>query len=588
MRRILTLALALALAVAVRAEFVRPDVAAKYAQGVLGSRTLPVPERSATQRVAGRDVQEPQYYIFNNPDGGWVIIAADDRVNPIIGYSDEGSFTTDGMPDNIRWWMDGVASTIDAMRDLDQAETLAPRPEWKIARRGSSQDEKVELQTARWDQDTPYNLLCLVATGENVRSVTGCVATAMAIIMRYNRWPEHGKGVIGGYTTETYKTYVVPYSIEDHIYNYDDMPMSNGAKVSWTPEEKNQVAQLMHDCGVSVHMDYTYSKGSAASGIDMLGAMQDYFSYSKSSAFVQRASYRLDEWFQLIKKEIDCGRVVYYGGMTENDGGHAFVCDGYDTQGSMLKINWGWGGSCNGFYTLDLIVTEANFTFNREQEAIIGLAPENVDVEHGKAYTLVFNTNEGLFGIQPDGLVDMTNGSEFRFKVGWMQNNSPQAVLAQFRVRLEDKEGKQRQEGWMLNVNIPGSDGYMYSDYTSNTTLLVTPEPTDHFRLYMKGSSGKWEPVRGNYDLLPDVEGIVCGVLHDPVILVPDGCSAGQEIELSLTLGFTHVKSVRWSVNGTELTGNTVQLVKGRNDIRATLKYLDGTTGSVFRTLIIE
>ena len=191
MRRILTLAFALALTLGVRAELVRPDVAARYAQGVLGMKQTP----AVQNRAPSRDAQNaPQYYIFNNPDGGWVIIAADDRVNPVIGYSNEGSFLTAEMPDNLKWWMDGVAATIDAVRE--KGDKVAARPEWRSPKYGAPDAQKVELITARWDQREPFNNLCPIVTGENVRSLTGCVATSMAIIMRYNRWPAKGKGVI--------------------------------------------------------------------------------------------------------------------------------------------------------------------------------------------------------------------------------------------------------------------------------------------------------------------------------------------------------------------------------------------------------
>ena len=581
MRRILTLAFALALTLGVRAELVRPDVAARYAQGVLGMKQTP----AVQNRAPSRDAQNaPQYYIFNNPDGGWVIIAADDRVNPVIGYSNEGSFLTAEMPDNLKWWMDGVAATIDAVRE--KGDKVAARPEWRSPKYGAPDAQKVELITARWDQREPFNNLCPIVTGENVRSLTGCVATSMAIIMRYNRWPAKGKGVIGGYTTETANTYIPAYSIDEHEYIWDYMPMNNSIGADWSAEQKNQVAQLMHDCGVSVQMDYSSESSGTSSG-NMLKAMQENMSYSESSALVSRSSYNLDEWYSLIKSEIDAGRVVYYAGEGEA-GGHAFVCEGYDTDGSKLKINWGWGGAYNGFYTLDLAIPAAGYGFEKNQEAIIGLAPDTTNVVLDNVVSLVCLENDGFYGISPSDWVDITNGSDIRFDVGWLCNNSTKDINAEFRIRLEDKDGNIRQEGWSLRMNIPASNGYMYSDETVSGRLSVTPDLTDRFRLYMKDSGGNWVPMRGNHDILPDLDGIMCGVTHDPVIMVPDGCSAGQEAELSLTLGFTPVTSVKWSVNGVELIGNRVVLSEGINEIRAEVQYLDSSTGYICRTLTVE
>ena len=583
MRRVLTFALALLLALGVRAEFVRPDVAARYAQSVLGMKDAPAQQGSA-QRAASRDAQSaPQYYIFNNPDGGWVIIAADDRVNPIIGYSNEGTFSQENMPRNLEQWMEAVAATIDEVRQ--NGDGVASRPEWAATHRSDPDAQKVEIKTALWDQSAPFNNLCPIVTGENIRSVTGCVATAMAIIMRHNRWPAHGKGQIGGYTTETAKTYIAPYTIDEHEYIWDYMPMNNSVGAGWSAEQKFQVAQLIHDCGVAVQMDYT-SEASAAQSSDMIKALQKNMSYSQSSALISRSSYNLDEWYAILKREIDAGRVVYYSGEGAS-GGHAFVCDGYDTDGSKLHINWGWSGTCNGFYTLDLTIPEYGIQYSSFQEAVIGIAPDTQEVELDNVASLIFYDHEGHYGIAPLTPADMISGSKIRFMVGWFSNYSTTEKTIDFRVRLEDKEGNIRQDGWSLSMNVPGLDGYMYCENTDERLLMVNPNLTDRFRLYVK-DDGKWVPVHGNHDLLPDVDGIMCGVTQDPLIIVPDECAAGQEIELSLTMGFQPVTSVLWSLNGEILNGNKAVLVPGGNVIRAEVEYLDATTGYICRTLTVE
>ena len=588
MKRIVTLALALVLAIVVRAELVRPDVAARYAQGILGMSEAPKPESSGAMRAPGRDGQsDPDYYIFNNPDGGWVIIAADDRVNPVIGYSLAGTFPVKDIPDNLRWWMDGVSQMIDAARESGVQASDAVRSAWRSSRRAPG-NSKVELETALWSQGAPYNDQCPIVTGENVRSVTGCIATAMAIIMRYNKWPSHGNGVIGGYTTNTAKTYIPAYSIDSHVYEWEDLPLTNASSnaAGWTSAQKNMIAQIMHDCGVATNMDYTSTSSGTSSGF-MLTAIQENMSYSESSVLISRSSYRLDEWYRLIKNEIDNGRVVYYGG-DGDAGGHAFVCDGYDTDGSKLRINWGWGGAYNGFYTLDLYDAELDLDFPHNQEAIIGLAPQSVPVELDSIISLACVAYDGFYGIEPLEPTDMIRGTAIDFRLGWFVNNYNHSLDAEFKIVLEDKDGKLRQEGWRSTIKFPAPDGYMYSEKTEKTVLAVSPEISDRFRLYIKNSNGEWEPMHGTYDILPDVDGIICGVIKDPVILVPDGCTAGQEIDLSLSLGFTHVKSVKWSVNGTPLEDGHVTLVQGTNAIRADVEYLDDSVGSIYRTLQLE
>lgn len=587
MKKIVTLALALSLAVAVKAEFVRSDVAARYAQSILGMSELPTPQNTGSLRVNSRDGSNvPDYYIFNNPDGGWAIIAADDRVNPVVGYSTEGSFPTNAIPDNVRWWMDGVSQTIDAAREQGVQASDAVNRAWRSPRR-APESGKVELETASWGQAEPYNDMCPIVTGENVRALTGCVATAMAIIMRYNEWPEHGNGVIGGYTTMG-QTYITPYSIASHAYDWENLPLTNASSrfALWSSAQKTMIAQIMHDCGVSAKMNYS-AESSGTSSWNMLNAMQENFSYSKSSELISRSSYNLDEWFRIIKNEIDNGRVVYYG--ADGDaGGHAFVCDGYDTDGSKLRLNWGWGGAFNGFFTLDLYVEDLEVSFPDYQEAIIGLAPDTVQIQLDSIKSLTCYSHKNFYGIEPVEPVDMVKGTAVDFMLGWFMNNSNEDFNAEFKIILEDKDGNLRQEGWYATIEFPAANGYIYSDVTEKTVLAVTPEISDHFRLYIKNGKGEWEPMYGNYDILPDVDGITCGVIRDPLILISGECAVGQEVDLSLSDGFTHIKSVKWSVNGTSLDKGKVKLVQGTNAIKADVEYLDNSTGSIYKTLQLE
>lgn len=597
MRKILfTITAFLVLTQSAVAEFIRPDAAARYAQGVLGMKEQPVPENAASMFAQGRGGQAsaPEYYIFNNPDGGWVIIAADDRVNPVIGYSPDGMFNTTGMPENLQWWMDGVAGTIDEVRQSGVEASESVRAAWESLLAGAtsvSDGNKKYIATALWSQTEPYNDLCPIVNGETKRSVTGCVATAMAIIMQSNRWPAHGNGVIGGYTTTTYETYIPAYSIADHNYNWNlmsDINVMGGRTNEWSAAQKEQVAQLMHDCGVAVKMDYT-SEASSSSSNNLLTAMKTSMSYSGKAALVSRSSYKLDKWFSLIKNEIDQGRVVFYAGISDA-GGHAFVCDGYenDSISPRLRMNWGWGGYCNGYYTLDLNVYQSGYKFSDLQEAIIGLAPDTADVETGEVVDLVFISHNGFYGIEPVMPADIKAGSEVSFNVGWFMNNGSRKLTPEFKICLEDKDGNIKQRGWDLRMEIPASSGYIYSDETNKAIMMETPLLTDRFRLYISDGKGGWKPMNGNYDLLPDVDGVVCGVTQDPVIIVPDSCAAGQEIELSLSLGFTHVRYAQWNVNGTDLKDNKVKLVKGKNVIRADVFYLDSSRGSIYKTLQLE
>ena len=588
-RYVLTFLILGAFALYAAAGVVTPERAARYAESVLGMSSTPVAEMGSHNRTASRNgSQDPEYYVFNNPDGGWVVIAADDRVTPVLGYSDKGKFRVDDMPDNVSWWMDGVAKVIDNVRDMDMEAPESVRKAWiEIQERGLNTPGNAKtIQTALWDQIEPYNDLCPIVAGESNRSIVGCVATAMAIVMRYNSWPARGTGVTKGYRTYSTDTYIAPDPIENHTYDWSNMPLTNASAESsgWTYDQKSQVAQIMYDCGVSVEMDYT-SVASSASSDYIAYALKTYFSYSDKAMEVFRASYGVDEWLTLMKDEIDADRVVLYCG-NGDVGGHAFVCDGYDIEGKKLSINWGWGGDCNGFFTLDLPATEG-YVFSDFQAAIIGIAPNTADVNHNGVEQLLQYPNENLFGLRPVMPADMVKDKEIKFEIGYFMNYTDHKIDQDFQVRLMDKDGNVRQEGWPLSMSFPASDGYVYSDISAPAVLTVTPQITDYFKLYIK-KGDDWVPANQNHDLLPDADGICCGISPNPVIVLPETCTAGQEITLSLTLGFVPVKSVKWSLNGDEVQGDKVTLVQGENVIRADVEYHNDAEGTITAKVITE
>lgn len=570
------------------AAVVTPDKAARYAGRFMGMSELPVPEKSSAQMAAGRDgEQDDAYYVYNNPDGGWVIIAADDRINPVLGYSDKGSFSLENMPDNLKWWMEGLAGTVEELRASGAEASDAARAAWRSLRSDpvTTGSEQKVLETAKWNQRWPYNEMCPIVAGENKRSLTGCVATAMAIIMRYNRWPERGKGLIGGYVTSTYQTYIPSFYLDDHVYDWDNMPLTDGEKAGWTDDQIREVSQLLYDCGVSVGMDYSYKYGSVAFEGKLPVVMNEKFSYSDDIQLIFRSAYSLDEWFAVMKKEIDSERLVLYCGGGDN-GGHAFVCDGYDTQDSRLHINWGWGSKFDGFYTLDLKINDERY-FPLDQTAIIGIVPDTCHVEMPDGnfvYNYILNNK---FGLVPVNHQDMKEGLPVNFIVGYFFNTSSEKIKLNFKVCLMGESGNVRQEGWNCSISFPAYtyEGYLYDTTTESTVLEVTPELTDCFRLFVEDKNGNWVPMPANFESFPDNDGIVCGVTPDPVIILPADSNAGQEIELKLTNGYVPVKSVSWSVNGKSLDSPRVILEQGKNVIRANVDYMDGSEGTIRATV---
>lgn len=581
--------LLLCLSQIVAAKVVTPDVAARCADVFMGKGSVAAPY-TLSARVNGRgDVSTlPDYYVFNNSSGGWVIIAADDRVQPVIAYSEWGEFNVDELPSNVEWWMDGVSDAINEVRESDIEADARVREAWNrlLDVSGAPESQKKEIKTALWNQSSPYNIYSPIVAGENKRAYAGCVATAMAIVARHNQWPSKGNGLIGGYYTDTYSTYIPAYSIDEHVYDWSNMPVTDAAKSTsaWTSQQIQEVAQLMHDCGVMVNMDYTYSYGSGTYAEIIREAMQEHLSYPASLTFVYRSGYSADEWYKLMCDEIDQNRVILYSG-AGSSGGHAFVCDGYDMNGQKLHFNWGWGGSYNGFYTLVLRLTK-DTAFDEGQSALVGITA-GTDVDLPGIPSLAHAVDYDRYGIIPMAGSDMVKGAEVGFTAGWFGNMTGKDATFDFKVCLMDSAGEVRQEGWTFSLDLPGNGSFRGED-SQVEMLEVTPALTDYFKLFYKVGESDWKPVFANSEEFPDADGICCGVTHDPIIVIKGSCAAGQEIGLELTPGFAPVTSVSWFINDDKIDGNRIQLESGKNRIRAEVGYYDGSAGTIFKTITVE
>lgn len=278
--------------------------------------------------------EEPcqQLYFFNIGNGdGFIIVSGDDRTPEIIGYSTEGSLNKNDMPENMRWLLTGMAKEIESLQQSGKA--LSPLT-------GNYQPIE-KLITTQWNQNAPYNALTPIADGKHYP--TGCVATAMAQIINYLH--PTGCEAIPAYTTETKK--IARPALPATTFDWSQMGDSYSSS-----ESAPEVAKLMLYCGQSVEMDYN-TNGSGASSYDVPDAAAKYFGCSVLTKMVSRADYTRDDWNELLYNELAEQRPVYLRG-SNAEGGHAFVCDGYDTDG-LFHINWGWGGLSNGFFLLSAL-----------------------------------------------------------------------------------------------------------------------------------------------------------------------------------------------------------------------------------------
>lgn len=355
MKRITMLLMALLLLpLSVWADPVSPERAAEVASAFFTPASTKAPAASVRLVASFPEAQTksgeipPALYVFACESGGYVVVAGDDISVPVIGYALSGTFPTDNMPVNMRSMLDWHASIIDYARSNGWTPSAVTTAAWSRVAAASGSSDKVVLETAKWGQGTPYNDLCPSEDGRKCPS--GCVATAMAIIMRYYEYPERGTGVLPDYdyawdfAKQEYRYHIDGYAL-GHVYQWDKMPLEY-REGQYSSEEAAQVAQLMYDLGVMSRMDY--APGGSGAGSDSPIQMVQYFGYDRQMRYCDRAQFSDRQWEQLIRDEIDAGRPVFHCGASER-GGHAFVVDGY--QGNYFRINYGWSGGSQ-FYLL--------------------------------------------------------------------------------------------------------------------------------------------------------------------------------------------------------------------------------------------
>jgi hypothetical protein len=278
------------------------------------------------------------YYAFNL-EQGYVIVSGDDEMTELVGYAENGFFDAENVPPQMQLWLDGYAEYVAAV----QSGKAKAR---KILLSDSPSVVVEPLVTTKWNQDAPFNNFAPEYTDDNnntQRCATGCAATAMAQIMKFHNWPEQG---VGHYSYEHQSFGTISSNFSEHVYDWTNMidRYNNG---EYSNMQADAVALLMKDCGVSLNMNY--GPVSGASIYSYYPAFKNYFRYS--SRTVNRSGCETAEFTKIITDELQEGRPIIYCG-TGEDGGHAFVVDGYDTN-YFLHVNWGWGGYSDGYFDMN-------------------------------------------------------------------------------------------------------------------------------------------------------------------------------------------------------------------------------------------
>lgn len=375
--------------------------ARQQAEAFMNERGLPLAQQAPHRAARSAAADDAYYYVFNAENNrGFVVMSGDDRTVPVLGYTDEGTFDEENLPDGLRWMLQTYSEQMELLDEVFAQYAASPQTASAQQPRMYSRPARHNVEpllTMTWNQGDPYNLLCPNYYNQDGtkgdKCATGCVATAMAQVIGYYRWPEKTKRTIPGYiqkfsTDQGEKSERLNSIPAGSVIDWDNiLDHYNGSE---TENQKKAIAQLMLWVGMDCKMSYGPSSASGYSeGID---GLVNYFDYDDGTHVASRGLYSLQAWDDLIYNEIATGHPVPYGGQNSG-GGHAFVLDGYDISG-LYHVNWGWGGMSNGYFRIDILDPDNNSGigasltpggYNMGQDAIIGMKrPDGITADESE------------------------------------------------------------------------------------------------------------------------------------------------------------------------------------------------------------
>ena len=442
--------------------------AAYYLRNNSNHENLTANDMILVRKIDNADLGIPAAYFFNASKDGWIILAASSVIDPVMAYSPTGTLDADNLPANMIWFLESYAREVSNIQKLDIEQDLPDSPEWNLMTSGKPQakDQSIILMEEYWDQGntrTPtYNLYCPVVDGRT--SVTGCVATALAQMCHYYRYPIQPKG------SRTYMCNGVNIRLRyDTIsFNYDLMP--NGLDGA-SDEQIREVAKLCYAMGVGVKMKY-HPDGSGSNNYEARTAMKNIFKYNESD-YYDRASAGGEQFVSTIRQELLKKNIIYMTGASSEglDGadaaGHAWLCAGYRVENQdMYFMNWGWGGTRhgNGFFNLVRNNMRAQgYNFNVDQSILLGLTPPD-------------DSNRFLVGIRE---VDNTTLSSAYPNPAAVSVTIPYSLDAAADLCIYGIDGRM-----VTKVNVPAGNG--------EATIDVVNLPAGIYIYRLNNTSGKF------------------------------------------------------------------------------------------------
>ena len=474
------------------AKNVTPARAAQYARSFWGSRAkvsstssdlvLAWDSGALSASVKGTTAQDKLFYVFT-PSGsnGYIIVSAEDAVMPVLAYSfEDPAPSPDNIPVPMADWIGWVSAQIEGIRESGVQFTAATG-QWAEARAGNA---VVLLETAKWNQGDPYNRFCPM--DGSYRSLAGCVPVAAAIVMRYHRWPESGKGSTNAYRTDSKGLSVAQRNLE-HSYDWDNMPLAF-VEGNYSEEQALAVSTILADVGAAFQADYAAEGTGASLKSDVMYAN---FGYNPSMSQIPRENYDDKVWLSMLRGELDAFRPVVYCGY-DVDNGHAFILDGY-TDDDYFHVNWGWGGEADGYFTLSTLTPydDPGYSFNSNHFACFGLKPGADDA-----------TVEDWMKFRAPGMVvsagTIEKNSSFLFNELHFINNTAVDFSGSLCGALTDRDGNVKE--WItrrLDYELPW--GYWVKWPNVSATVTVEIESGDRLRFFYKPDNcEEWFLIKSN------------------------------------------------------------------------------------------
>ena len=506
------------------------------------------------------------YYAFNSSRGGFVIVAGDDRTPTVLGYSDKSNFDPQDVPEAMQAMLEGYAAQIAALEDGAKAaphfvngNAIAP------------------LVTAQWDQDAPYNLL--FPTLNNGRTAyVGCVATAMAQVLYYWKWPARTSAPIHAYTSQQESIYMPQLPIISFAWD----KMQDTYQIDDASDAALAASQLSLYCAQSVDMNFTPT-GSSAYSHDIPTALSTYFNYKRSAKYIQRDVYSSVAWEEMLYEELSSGRPVLYSG-SKAMSGHEFVCDGYDGNG-MFHINWGWNGVSNGYFLLSVLDPDTqgigsatgSYGYIEEQGMVIGIEPGT-----GTASGLEVTTDR----VEVNSYTATRSSSTYNFSISQATrflNRMPQPISFDYGWGVYDTSGRLIQKlntsyitAMATNYFINAEQTLLFGNGRSSGVFYIKP-------IYSERNTNNWRPCLGagiNY-IKMSIQGNRCVVICEGT----GGTPSYEVNDITVTGNMHPTRPVYIKLNVTN-TGNSrnnfiYMFANGRFVSEAFVDMEKGTSGDV-------